>query len=72
MKRRWETRWGGLDLTTEKMRKGRRRSPETGVGVVIGGFEVESGGMGGGAVDLSGMSLRGGSFDRPSMPCYQS
>ena len=39
MKRRWETKWGGLDLTTEKMRKGRRRSPGTGVGVVMGGFE---------------------------------
>ena len=38
MKRRWETKWEGLDLTTEKMRKG-RRSPETGVGVMTGGFE---------------------------------
>ena len=38
MKRRWKTKWGGLDLTTEKMRKG-RRSPETGVVVVMGGFE---------------------------------
>ena len=38
MKRRWETKWGGLDLMTEKMRKG-RRLPEMGVGVVTGGFE---------------------------------
>ena len=36
MKRRWETKWEGLNLTTEK---GRRRSPETGVGVVTGVFE---------------------------------
>ena len=41
MKRRWETKWDGLDLTTEKMRKGRRRSPETGVEVGFEGAEVE-------------------------------
>ena len=38
VKRRWETKSGGLDLMTEKMRRG-RRPPETGVGEVTGGFE---------------------------------
>ena len=41
MKRRWETKWDGLDLTTEKMRKGRRRSPEMGIEVGFEGAEVE-------------------------------
>ena len=41
MKRRWETKCDGLDLTTEKIRKGRRRSPETGVEVGFEGAKVE-------------------------------
>ena len=41
MKRRWETKWDGLDLTTERIRKGRRRSPEAGVEVGFEGAEVE-------------------------------
>ena len=41
MKRRWETKWDGLDLMTKKIRKGRRRSPEMGVEVGFEGAEVE-------------------------------
>jgi hypothetical protein len=44
VKRRWETKRGGLNLTTEKMRKGRRTSPETGVELVVGFEGVEGGG----------------------------
>ena len=36
VKRRWETKWDGLNLTTEKIRKG--RSPETGVEVSFEGL----------------------------------
>jgi len=35
VKRRWDTRLGGLAFTTEKMRKGRRTSPEMGVAVEV-------------------------------------
>ena len=40
MKRRWETKWDGLDLMTEKIRK-ERRLPETGVEVGFEGAEAE-------------------------------
>jgi hypothetical protein len=35
VKRRWETRCGGLALTTEKIRMGSKMSPETTVGEVV-------------------------------------
>src|SRR5262249_54500154 len=40
MKSRWETRCGGLDFTTAKIRRGRRTSPDTGVRADGGGGVV--------------------------------
>lgn len=56
---RWDTRWGGLALTTEKIRSGRRISPDTGVD--LGGVSGtgEDGGGGSGGVGTGGNASEG-------------
>ena len=57
MNKRFDTKCGGLALTTEYMMRGRRTSPDTGVG------SFAASGGGGGSSDAGESSSRGGGGD---------